>query len=95
MQTINILALSGIRTHDHSTRASEDSSCVRLLGYRDRPILILFCLISEMFQMALCAYDFDKSSLCTLVSPTRATCLVHLMTIILLGEEYTPQTLQS
>jgi hypothetical protein len=29
-------ALSGIRTHDHSVRASEDSSCFRALGYRDR-----------------------------------------------------------
>jgi hypothetical protein len=33
-----IHALSGIRTHDHSVRASEDSSCLRSLGYRDRPM---------------------------------------------------------
>jgi hypothetical protein len=32
----NIRALSGIRTHDHSVRASEDSSCFRPLGYSDR-----------------------------------------------------------
>jgi hypothetical protein len=25
-----------IRTHDHSVHASEDSSCLRPLGYRDR-----------------------------------------------------------
>jgi hypothetical protein len=31
--------LSGIRTHDHSVRASEDSSCLRPLGYRDRPLI--------------------------------------------------------
>jgi hypothetical protein len=36
--TPNIHALSGIRAHDHSVRASEDSSCFRPLGYRDRPI---------------------------------------------------------
>jgi hypothetical protein len=34
--TPNIHNLSGIRTHDHSVRASEDSSCLRLLGYSDR-----------------------------------------------------------
>jgi hypothetical protein len=33
--TPNIHALSGIRTHDHSVRASEDSSWLRPLGYRD------------------------------------------------------------
>jgi hypothetical protein len=33
--TVNINALSGIRTHDHSVRANEDSSCVRPLGYCD------------------------------------------------------------
>jgi hypothetical protein len=34
--TRNIHDLSGIRTHDHSVRASEHSSCLRPLGYRDR-----------------------------------------------------------
>jgi hypothetical protein len=34
--TPNIHSISGIRTHDHSVRASEDSSCLRSLGYRDR-----------------------------------------------------------
>jgi hypothetical protein len=33
----NIHALSGIRTHDPGFRASEDSTCIRPLGYRDRP----------------------------------------------------------
>jgi hypothetical protein len=32
----NIHALSWIRTHDHSVRASDDGSCLRPLGYRDR-----------------------------------------------------------
>jgi hypothetical protein len=36
LYTPNIHALSGIRTHDHSVRASEDSSCLRPLGYCDR-----------------------------------------------------------
>jgi hypothetical protein len=30
-----IHARNGIRTHDHSVRASEDSSCLKPLGYRD------------------------------------------------------------
>jgi hypothetical protein len=33
--TPNIHDLSGIRTHDHGLRASEDSSCLRTLGYRN------------------------------------------------------------
>jgi hypothetical protein len=36
IHTPNIHALSGIRTHDPSVRASEDSSCLRPLGYCDR-----------------------------------------------------------
>jgi hypothetical protein len=36
MYTPKIHALLGIRTHGHSVRASEDSSWLRLLGYRDR-----------------------------------------------------------
>jgi hypothetical protein len=35
-QTLNIHAQSGIRTHDPGFRASEDSECLRPLGYRDR-----------------------------------------------------------
>jgi hypothetical protein len=40
IHTPNIHALSGIRTHDPSFRSSEDSSCLRPLGYCDRPSLI-------------------------------------------------------
>jgi hypothetical protein len=36
--TPNIHALSGIRTHDHSVRASENSSYLIPVGYRDRPM---------------------------------------------------------
>jgi hypothetical protein len=38
--TPNIHALSAIRTHDRGFRASETSTCLRPLGYRDRPIVI-------------------------------------------------------
>jgi hypothetical protein len=34
-QTLNIHALSGIRTHGFGVSASEDSSCLRPFGYRD------------------------------------------------------------
>jgi hypothetical protein len=35
-QTLNIHDLGGIRIHDPGFRASEDSICLRPLGYRDR-----------------------------------------------------------
>jgi hypothetical protein len=34
----NIYALCGIRTHNHGFRASENSTCFRPIGYRDRQI---------------------------------------------------------
>jgi hypothetical protein len=40
-QTPNILPLTGMRTHDPSFRASEDSACFRPLGYRDRRFITL------------------------------------------------------
>jgi hypothetical protein len=52
----NIHALSGIRSHDPGLRSSEDSTCLRPLGYRDRPwCTILFqyypkCPISVEFS---------------------------------------------
>jgi hypothetical protein len=36
IHTPNIRAFCGIRTHDLGFRASEDSTCLRPLGYRDR-----------------------------------------------------------
>jgi hypothetical protein len=41
IHTPNINALSGVRTHDNSVRASEDSSRLRPRGYSDRQILAL------------------------------------------------------
>jgi hypothetical protein len=35
-QTLNIHALSWVRTHDPGFRASEDNACLRPLGYRNR-----------------------------------------------------------
>jgi hypothetical protein len=39
----DIHALSGIRTHDPSFRASEDSSCLKPRGHCDRHCLIYWC----------------------------------------------------
>jgi hypothetical protein len=39
IHTPNIHTLSGIRTNDHSIRASEDSSCLWPLGYHDRRMI--------------------------------------------------------
>jgi hypothetical protein len=39
--TPNIHALSGIRAHDPSVRANEDSSCLRPRGYCDWPFNII------------------------------------------------------
>jgi hypothetical protein len=54
----NIHALSGIRTHDPSVHASEDSSSLRPLGYCDRRLLfwgllnhqvcLRFCVVVEL-----------------------------------------------
>jgi hypothetical protein len=46
----NIYALCGIRTHDPGFRASEDSTCLRPLGYRDRR-QPKRCLLSLWFRI--------------------------------------------
>jgi hypothetical protein len=51
----NIHALSGIRTHDPSVRASEDSSCLRSRGYCDR----------LAFERAKTVYAFDLAATVT------------------------------
>jgi hypothetical protein len=38
--TPNINALSGIQTHDHCLRDSEDSSCRKSFSYRDRQVYL-------------------------------------------------------
>jgi hypothetical protein len=45
IHTPNIYALSGIRAHDPSVRASENSSCLRPLGYCDRLSQLTRCKI--------------------------------------------------
>jgi hypothetical protein len=43
--TPNIQSLIGIRTHDPSVRASEESSCLRLRGYCDWLMSCVYCVI--------------------------------------------------
>jgi hypothetical protein len=45
----NIHALLGIRTHDPGFRASEDSTCLRPLGYGDRPNTIAKTRKNELY----------------------------------------------
>jgi hypothetical protein len=45
--TLNIHALSGIRTHDPGFRASEGSACLRTLGYRDRHCYLILNVIES------------------------------------------------
>jgi hypothetical protein len=52
IHTQNIHALSGIRTHDPGFRASEDSACLRPLGYRDRRYGLLLVKFS--------VYDLER-----------------------------------
>jgi hypothetical protein len=50
MHIPNIHALCGIRTHDSGFRASEDSTCLRLLGYRDRLKGALLMIIIHLLK---------------------------------------------
>jgi hypothetical protein len=50
--TLNIHARSGIRTHDRSVRASEDSSCLRPLGYRNR-LTDAYILLNSMILITV------------------------------------------
>jgi hypothetical protein len=54
--TPNIHALNGIRTYDHSIWASDDSSCLRPLGYRDRPSVHTTVKIITLGKLLLLFY---------------------------------------
>jgi hypothetical protein len=49
----NIHVLCGIRTHDPSFQAREDSTCLRPLGYRDRPLTKCYKILSSI---GVCAW---------------------------------------
>jgi hypothetical protein len=69
----NIHALCGIRTHDPGFRASEDSTCLRSLGYPDRHLVLPFnklhfglnatCFIVRAWRM----WTSGKSSFASLI----------------------------
>jgi hypothetical protein len=50
IHTLNIHVLIEIRTHDPGFRASEDSTCLRALGYRDRRLLYTFTNIPHIWN---------------------------------------------
>jgi hypothetical protein len=55
--TPNIHALSEFRTHDHGFRASEDSACLRPLGYRDR-LIIFDTRTKQQVKLYLCIFQY-------------------------------------
>jgi hypothetical protein len=57
--TSNIHALIGIRTYDPGFRASEESTCLRPLGYRDRPAVNAASLIICYGYRNLCRTWFE------------------------------------
>jgi hypothetical protein len=59
----DIQALSGIRTHDPSVRASEDSSCLRRRGHCDRFHGWILALISTSYS-EYCSSD-TRGTFCT------------------------------
>jgi hypothetical protein len=77
-QIINIHSLYGIRTNDPGFRASEDSTCLIPLGYRDRhkgPLLLInfaaFIRIRYVSLVQMISYCilFPPSSLCPYSRP--------------------------
>jgi hypothetical protein len=62
IHTPNIHDLSGIRTHDHSLRASEDSSFLRPRGYCDR--LTQTYLVSNKKTISLLWWSYKIYALC-------------------------------
>jgi hypothetical protein len=59
--TPNIHALSEIRTLDPGFRASEDSTCLRPLGYRDR-LSLYYCLVFLPVTLLIAARHNRKSN---------------------------------
>jgi hypothetical protein len=69
------MSLLGIRTHDPSVRASEDSSCLRPRGYCARTlyfiIISIFCTrVHRLWQQPVCVQSVVKKKLplCTVGS---------------------------
>jgi hypothetical protein len=82
----HIHASSGIRTHDPSVRAAEDSTSLRPRGLTS--ILILSSHLCACFSSGLFPSGFPTKILYAfLFSPMRATCF-DLITLIMFGEVY-------
>jgi hypothetical protein len=63
IQTPNIHALCGFRTHDPGFGANEDSTCPRPVGYRDRLCRIdLIAVQNTATVVSLCVCSFEVSS---------------------------------
>jgi hypothetical protein len=60
-QTLNIHAVNRIRTHGLGVRASEDRSCPRPLGYRDRHSHVL---VMQNFSLNFTAFHACVEPMC-------------------------------
>jgi hypothetical protein len=70
-QTLNIHAQSGIRSHGPGARASEDSLCLRLLGYRDRHVFLQSVKIAQLL------FEILKYVFGVMPSFLSSTCVIH------------------
>jgi hypothetical protein len=76
IHTRNNHAPSGIRTRDPSVRASEDSSCLRPLGYCDRLLLWImrfFFVVSTEFNMIFTGIVTQREGTRSIFSPNLFT----------------------
>jgi hypothetical protein len=71
-QTLNIHALSGIRTQDPGFRESEDNACLRPLGYRDR---LCIQVTYRLLRKARFAFPLSGRSQCEI-------CCIHFRILI-------------
>jgi hypothetical protein len=88
IHTPNIHAMSGIRTHDPSVRASEDSSCLRLPGYCGR-LLYDITILNPQKHRSLSQMYRVRTQKTVLFTPTsvRASAPVHRVNRPALGTE--------
>jgi hypothetical protein len=87
-QTPNIYSLSGIRTHDPGFRASEDSSCLRPLIYRDRRLVglaLLNCFHLDIFRI----FSYGSTAPCW-PWPTFQFLVLFTQSVGLLGRGISP-----
>jgi hypothetical protein len=82
MHTPNIHTLCGIQTLDPGFRASEDSTCLRLLGYRDRPKLCIYIILWKSHEIR--SHHLQEQSSIKLQAGISGECLTGHELVILI-----------